>query len=76
MSDAAGDVRTGGRNLTVGHRQRRASGRLAAAGLRHNGDIPDAVIGLLGEGGSGGRCGQANNKKSDANAIETHESNP
>ena len=70
MSDATGDVRSCGRNLTFGHRQRRASGGFAAAALCHNSDIPGAVERLPGEGGSGDGTGEGDNKTNRTNAIK------
>ena len=67
-SDAAGNVGATGRNLTVRHGQRRAGGRLAAAGFGHDRDIPEPVIGALGEGRSGGEGGQRRRKPKARNA--------
>src|SRR5690348_7440985 len=75
MTDAAGDVRTGTGNLTVGDQQRRASGGFAIAALGHNGDVPGAIIGLLRESRCAGGGRQSESETNSADAA-THELNP
>ena len=76
MPDAAGNVRAGRRNPTVGDSHRRACGGFACAALCHNGDIPDTVVSRRGEAGRGGGAGQEKSTKNRRNAIKTHESDP
>ena len=76
MSDAAGDTGTARGNLTVGYGQGRACRRFAASRLRDDRNMPQAIIGRLGERGGGGRAGNSKNKQYLTNAIETHESVP
>ena len=72
MSDAAGNVRAGRRNPTVGDSHRPACGGFASAALCHNGDNPDTVISRSGEAGRGGGAGQKKSTKNRRNAIKTH----
>ena len=74
MPDAAGDVGASPRNLTVGNRQRRACGWLAASAFCYDGNVPEPVIGRLGERGRSGGTGGSESKKHRANASEAHES--
>jgi hypothetical protein len=79
VSDAAGHIRARRGDFTVGDREHRTRRRFAAAGLGHDGDIPEPVIGGLGDGGSGGEGGgrsEGESKKNLTNAVLTHESNP
>jgi hypothetical protein len=74
--NAAGDVCPGAGNLTVRNRKRRARRRLAAACFSYNRNIPETVIGRLGEGGSGGERDGGESKKRKSDAVIAHESNP
>src|ERR1700676_901957 len=74
--DAAADVCPGTGNLTVRNRKRRARRRLAAACFGYNRNIPETIIGRLGDSGSGGEGSGGASKKRKADAMIAHESNP
>lgn len=76
MSDAAGDIGAGGRDLAVGNRQGRAGGRFAAPCLGYNRNMPEPVIGRLGEGRRRGRAGSNARETYSSDASEAHESKP
>jgi hypothetical protein len=75
-ADAAGNICPGTGNLTVRNRKRRARRRLAAACFGYNRNIPETVIGSLGDRGSGGEGGGGESKKRKSDAAIAHESNP
>src|ERR1700733_8890336 len=74
-ADAAGDVSTGGGNLSVGDSKCGALFRFARSRLGHDGDIPKPVIGRLGGHWSRGEgCdGESGSSKYVSNAILAHE---
>src|SRR6266700_1473853 len=75
-SNAAGYVRARAGNLTVGHGQGRASGRFTTSGAGDDRDLPQPVIGRLGQNGSSQRSGEKRGKNYRGNAIAAHESDP
>src|ERR1700722_10263596 len=79
MSDAAGNVGAGARNLAVRDRKGRTARRFATAGFGYDGDVPKPVIGRLGGGGSRRKCGSSDEngaRKYRTNAKRAHESDP
>ena len=73
--DAAGNVCTGGRNLTIGDGQRIAGRGLARSRFSDDGHAPEPIIGRLSESGSGAhgnRSGENRANKDSTDAIKAH----
>src|SRR5882757_5330147 len=74
-SDTAGDVCTGGGNLTIGDGQRIAGRGLARSRFGDDGDAPKPVIGRLrksGSSGHGNRRGENRVNKDSTDAVKAH----
>src|SRR3954468_10637292 len=69
-SDTAGNVRTGGRNLTIGHGQRIAGRGLARSRFGDEGHAPEPVIRHLGESGSGGYGNRRSEKRANKDSTD------
>src|ERR1700731_3894784 len=70
-SNVAGDVRARPGNLTVGHGQGGACRWFATSAVGDDGDLPQPVIGRLGQSGSCG-SGEKGGNSYRANAIAAH----